>query len=59
MGYLVRYDGRWVEIHPRPFEPERQTTDVAWLQVKQQHSPAEAYRHWVYLQRKLSRIFQQ
>jgi hypothetical protein len=48
-----------MEIQPRPFEPERQTTDIAWLQVKQQMSPAEAYRHWVHLQRKLSRLFQQ
>jgi hypothetical protein len=48
-----------MEIQPRPFEPERQSTDVAWIQVKQQLSPAEAYRHWVQLQRKLSRLFQQ
>jgi hypothetical protein len=59
MGYLVRYNGRWMEIQPRPFEPERQTTDVAWIQVKERVTPAEAYRRWVELQRKLSRLFQQ
>lgn len=59
MGYLVRYDGRWREIHPRPFEPERMTTDVAWSQVKEGVSAPEAYRMWAVLQRKLSRLFQQ
>lgn len=58
MGYLVRYGGRWLEIQPRPFEPERMTTDVAWIQVKEACTPAEAYRRWVTLQRKLSRLFQ-
>lgn len=59
MGYLVRYQGRWVEIHSRPFEPERMTTDVAWIQIKERVSAAEAYRRWFMLQRKLSRLLQQ
>lgn len=58
MGYLVRYDGRWVEIHPRAFEPERMTTDVAWIQVKEACTAAEAYRRWAVLQRKLSQLLQ-
>lgn len=59
MGYLVRYHGRWVELHPRPFEPERMTTDVAWIQILQGVSPEEAYRRWFERQRKLSQVFQQ
>lgn len=59
MGYLVRYGGRWQEIQPRPFEPERMTTDVAWIQVKEGVPATEAYRLWAVLQRKLSRLLQQ
>ncbi len=59
MGYLVRFQGRWYEINPKPFEPERMTTDVAWLQIKEGMSAHEAYRHWFVLQRKLSRLLQQ
>lgn len=59
MGYLIRFQGRWLEIQPRPFEPERMTTDVAWLQIKQGLSAVEAYRTWFATQRKLSRLLQQ
>lgn len=59
MGYLVRFLGKWIEIQPRPFEPERMTTDVAWLQIKHGYDAATAYRHWFARQRKLSRLLQQ
>lgn len=57
--YLVRYQGRWFTITPKPFEPERMTTDVAWIQLKEGVSPEEAYRRWFARQRKLSRLLQQ
>jgi hypothetical protein len=57
--YLVRYNGKWFSIHPRPFEPERMTTDIAWLQIKEGMTPAEAYRTWFENQRKISRLLQQ
>ena len=53
---LVRYNGRWVTIHPRPFEPERMTTDVAWMQIKESIDTEEAYRRWFELQRRISRV---
>ena len=59
MGFLIRFNGRWVEIHPRPFEPERMTTDVAWLQIKEGLTAEEAYKKWFETQRKLSRLLQQ
>lgn len=59
MGFLIRFQSRWVEIHPRPFEPERMTTDIAWLQIKEGISVEEAYRKWFETQRKLSRLLQQ
>jgi hypothetical protein len=54
--FLVRYNGNWVQIHSRPFEPERMTTDVAWIQIKEGVTPEEAYRRWFELQRRISRV---
>jgi hypothetical protein len=59
MGYLVRFLGKWIEISPRPFEPERMTTDVAWIQITQGVDAPTAYRIWFAQQRKLSRLLQQ
>jgi len=54
--FLVRYNGRWIKIQPRPFEPERMTTDIAWMQIKEDISSEEAYRRWFELQRRISRV---
>lgn len=59
MGYLVRFQGRWYDIAVKPFEPERMTTDIAWIQIKEGVSPVEAYKRWFIQQRKLSRLLQQ
>jgi len=54
--FLVRYNGQWMKIHSRPFEPERMTTDVAWMQIKEGIEPEEAYRRWFELQRRIYRV---
>ena len=54
--FLVRYNGNWIQIHSRPFEPERMTTDIAGMQIKDGVSPEEAYRRWFELQRRISRV---
>jgi len=54
--FLVRYNGRWMKISSREFEPERMTTDVAWMQIKEGLTPEEAYRRWFELQRRISRV---
>jgi hypothetical protein len=54
--FLVRYNGQWMKIHSRPFEPERMTTDVAWMQIKECIEPEEAYRRWFELQRRIYRV---
>jgi hypothetical protein len=59
MVYLVRFNGKWITIHPKPFEPERMTTDVAWLQIKEGIAAAEAYRRWFENARRISRLLQQ
>ena len=44
---LVRYQGNWYKIKAKPYEPERQTYDIAWsLILKQFATPEEAYRAW-------------
>ena len=57
--FVLRYHGRLVKVAPRPYEPERQTTDVAWLQIKEGISAEEAYRRWFEKQRRISRLLQQ
>ena len=59
MGFLVRFQGKWVEITPRLYEPERMTTDIAWMQIKEGLSAVDAYRKWYEKQRKLSRLLSQ
>lgn len=59
MPNLVRYNGKWYQIQPKPYEPERMTTDIAWIQIKEGCSSEEAYRKWFETQRKLSRILSQ
>ena len=54
--FLVRYNGNWIQIHSRQFEPERMTTDVAWIQIKEEVTPEEAYRRWFEKQRRISRV---
>jgi len=54
--FLVRYNGRWMKINSREFEPERMTTDIAWMQIKEGLTPEEAYRRWFELQRRISRV---
>jgi len=57
--FLVRYNGTWMKIHSRPFEPERMTTDIAWSQIKEGLTPQEAYRRWFEKQRRISRVLKQ
>ena len=58
MEYLVRHNGQWKIIKPKSFEPERMTTDVAWIQIKEGVSAEEAYRKWFELQRTISHLLQ-
>ncbi len=57
--FIVRYNGKFIRIRPRPYEPERMTTDIAWLQIKEGLTPEQAYKKWFELQRKISRLLLQ
>ena len=43
----IRYNGNWLKVIPKPYEPERQTFVIAWERVREPLvlSP-EAYRKW-------------
>jgi hypothetical protein len=44
---VVRHNGTWIRIVPKPYEPERQTHDIAWSMIlNPKLNPAEAYRKW-------------
>ena len=44
---VVRHNGVWIRIVPKPYEPERQTNDIAWSMILDPKlNPAWAYRKW-------------
>lgn len=59
MVYIVRYNGKWYRITPKPYEPEYMTAEIAWIQIRQNISAADAYRMWFEQQRRISRLLQQ
>lgn len=42
----VRYQGKWIQIKAKPYEPERQTAEIAWMMIQDKIGSAEAYRKW-------------
>jgi len=46
MDKAVRYQGKWIKIKAKPYEPERQTAEIAWMMIRKNTSSAEAYRAW-------------
>ena len=44
---VVRYKGNWYKIVPKKYEPELQTYQVAWSQIREPTlGPADAYRSY-------------
>ena len=47
MTSLVRCNGEWMKILAKPFEPERQTYEIAWNLIHNQSlTSATTYRNW-------------
>ena len=47
MDRVVRYQGKWIRIKAKPYEPERQTIEIAWSMIREPSIKApEAYRKW-------------
>lgn len=32
---IIRYNGKWYKINPKPYEPEKQTYEIAWGLVRE------------------------
>ena len=54
---IFRYKGNWYKVTPKAYEPERQTTQVAWLQMREPTITAQdAYRKFYEKQRLEAKI---
>jgi len=49
----VRFKNTWYGIRPRPYEPERQTADIAWMKLRQ---VPNVYKAWYENERRISRL---
>ena len=56
MPPAVRYNGKWYAITPKQYEPERQTYQVAWMQITDSITAEEAYRKYYETLRKESKV---
>jgi hypothetical protein len=52
----VRYQGTWFKVSPRAYESERQTSNIAWMQIKEGVTPQEAYIRWFSGEQKDSKL---
>jgi hypothetical protein len=54
---VVRYQGKWYKIIPKPYEPEKQTYEISWSLIKQPNlTKEEAYRTWYQKQREIVKV---
>lgn len=54
---IVRYQGKWYKIIPKPYEPERQTYEISWSLIKEPNLTEEdAYRTWYKKQREIVKV---
>ena len=53
---IIRYKGKWYKVNPKPYEPEKQTAEIVWLQLREPITPAEAYVNFFKKQREDARI---
>lgn len=53
---LLRHNGKWYKVAKKPYEPETQTTHVAWLQILNKITAQEAYRTMFAKQREDAQI---
>ena len=55
-NFAVRYSGSWYEIIRSPYEPERQTYQIAWKMIKEGKKEKEAYREWFLQERESAKL---
>lgn len=53
----VRYNGVWYKIQAKPYEPEKQTHEVAWNQIlTPTMNPTDAYKKYFEKQREEAKV---
>jgi len=54
---VVRYKGNWYKIVPKDYEPELQTYQVAWAQIREPTlGPVDAYRSYFEREREIVKV---
>jgi len=54
---IVRHNGKWFKIHPKPYEPEHQTVRVAWGMIQDLNvTREEVYKKYYENQRKEAKV---
>ncbi len=55
---VVRYQGKWYKIIPKPYESERQTFQIAWHLIREPLvTKEEAYRAWYKREQENVKVF--
>lgn len=49
---LVRYNGKWFQVIPKPGEPTRMTHELIWMKLKENKTAAQ----WFEKERKISKL---
>jgi hypothetical protein len=52
----IRVQGKWYNIMPKPYEPERQTYNIAYAIISKGTTPEVAYREWFAQERKDAKL---
>jgi len=54
---VVRYNGKWFKIAPKPYEPDRQTNQIAWTMIQNPTvNSTKAYRDWYSVERENAKV---
>ena len=56
MAPAIRVQGKWYRIRPKPYEPERQTYNIATQIISKNLTPEVAYRQWFEQERKDAKL---
>jgi len=54
---IIRYNGKWYKINPKPYEPEKQTYEIAWGLVREPLVvPADIYKQYFERKRQEAKV---
>jgi hypothetical protein len=54
---ILRFKGKWYKVVPKPYEPEKQTIEIAWEQIREPMLvKEEVYKTFYEKQRKQAKV---